>query len=415
MNIKGSHRPALRTILGHAIEAVNGQRCVADFLRQNSLNGDFCLVAIGKAACSMASGACTLLGDQIKGSLVITKHGHCSQKLPGIDVIEAGHPLPDQQSLEAGRQLLSFLDAAPVNAKFLFLVSGGASALVEVLPESVTFKDLTKLNSWLLQSGLPIAEMNAIRKKISCIKGGRLAQQIDGRESTVLLLSDVQDDDPAVIGSGLLFPSDDSSSLINIDKLPGFIQRMLSQVPPIPKTDDKCFNSINWSIIANLQQAITAADKAAISQGYDTKVHTEYLQGDAIECGRHIAQVMQSYPGVLHIWGGETTVTLPANPGKGGRCQSLALSAAIELGGHKRWCLLAAGTDGRDGVSDAAGVCVEANSLEKAKQIMGSDKDPRIYLRNADAGTLFEVSGDLIKTGPTHTNVTDLVMAYMDQ
>ena len=415
MNIKDSHQQVLTNIFLQAIQAVNGERCVEQYLQENPLNGDIFLIAIGKAACSMANGACTVLGHQIKRGLVITKHGHCSPKLPGIHVIEAGHPLPDQQSLAAGRQLLSFLNAAPENARFLFLISGGASALVEVLPESVTFESLEKLNNWLLQSGLPIVEMNAIRKQVSCIKGGRLARYTEGRVTTVLLMSDVQGDNPAVIGSGLLFPSDDSLKIINKEKLPGFIQSMFAQAPPIASTDDPCFNSINWHIIANLQQAITAAGEAAVSLGYITNVHAEYLQGDAIECGRHIAQVMQSYPGVLHIWGGETTVTLPIDPGKGGRCQSLALSAAIELQDDKQWCLLAAGTDGGDGVMDAAGVCIDANTLAKAKQKLAPGADPRIYLKNADAGTLFEASADLIRTGPTGTNVTDVVMGYMER
>ncbi|WP_455200961.1 glycerate kinase type-2 family protein, partial [Kaarinaea lacus] len=346
---------------------------------------------------------------------VITKHGHCSPGLPGVHVIEAGHPLPDQKSLEAGSQLQSYLNTAPANARFLFLISGGASALVEVLPESVSLKNLEKLNNWLLQSGLPIAEMNAIRQQVSCIKGGRLARHTDGRTTTVLLMSDVQGDNPAVIGSGLLVPADDSLKIIDHDKLPRFVQSMLNKAPPIPKTNDPCFNTINWRIIANLQQAIAAAGETAVSLGYVTNIHAEYLQGDAIECGRHIAQVMQCHPGVLHIWGGETTMTLPIDPGKGGRCQSLALSTAIELQGNKQWCLLAAGTDGGDGVMDAAGVCIDANTLARAKQKLVSGTDPRIYLENADAGTLFEASVDLIRTGPTGTNVTDLVMGYMDR
>lgn len=415
MNIKGSHKHVLTDIFLQAVQAVNGECSVAQYLQKNPLNGDIFLIAIGKAACSMASGACTVLGHRIKSSLVITKHGHCFPKLPGIHVMEAGHPLPDQHSLDAGRQLLSFLNTAPANASFLFLISGGASALVEVLPESLTFKDLKKLNTWLLQSGLPISEMNTIRKQISCIKGGRLARQTEEHTSIVLLMSDVQGDDPAVVGSGLLCPPDDSARLINSDNLPGFVQRMLTYAPPIPQADDQCFYAIDWRIIVNLQQAITAAGKAAISQGYDTNVHTEYLQGDAIECGQHIAQVMQRYPGVLHIWGGETTVALPANPGKGGRCQSLALSAAIELQGNEQWCLLAAGTDGDDGVTGAAGACIDASTLEKAQQSLGACSEPLTYLKTADAGTLFEASGDLIRTGPTGTNVTDLVMAYMEQ
>ena len=190
---------------------------------------------------------------------------------------------------------------------------------------------------------------------------------------------------------------------------------MVNLAAQIPITDDTCFKAIDWEVIANLQQAIKAAEKSAISHGFHTNVHKEYLQGDAAQCGQYIAQVMRDYPGVLHIWGGETTVALPPNPGKGGRCQSLALSAAIELGGHDRWSLLAAGTDGDDGVTGAAGVSIDSSTLRKAQQKLATGTDPRVYLQNADAGTFFEASGNLIKTGSTGTNVTDLVLAYMEQ
>jgi hydroxypyruvate reductase len=412
MNINSSHRAAFISIFKDAVRAVNGARCAAHYLRNHAITGDVCLVAIGKAACSMASGARVVLGEKIRHGLVVTKYGGRQPELPGLDVMETGHPLPDKQSLEAGRRLLNLLRDVPLTTTLLFLISGGASALVDVLPGSSTLAELEELNAWLLQSGLPIAQINAIRKLVSCIKGGRLAQQLGGRKTIALLLSDVQGDDPAVIGSGLLFPRDAASDSIQEEALPGFVKRMLLRAPPMPGRDDPCFHNIKWKIIANLRQAVRAADRSAARHGYESVVHEEYLRGDAVACGEGIARIMRSQPGKLHIWGGETTVTLPENPGKGGRCQSLALSAALALQNETNWCLLAAGTDGNDGVMDAAGVCIDSDLFRQERKHLAAESVPEDYLRRADAGSFFEAIGGLLYTGPTGTNVADLVLGF---
>jgi glycerate 2-kinase len=412
MNINNSRRSTFQTIFYDALRAVNGARCTEQFLQNHPTSGDVCVIAIGKAACSMASGARSVLGENIRDGLVITKHGNHVPPLAGLTMLEAGHPMPDQYSLEAGQQLLDLLQRLPPTIELLFLISGGTSALAEVLPDSSMITQLASLNSWLLQSGLPIAAINAIRKRVSCIKGGRLAQYLAGRKTTVLLLSDVQGDDPAVIGSGLLFSSNTMSNHVDEEALPDDIRHMLHKAPSMPDANDRCFNNITWKIIASLKQAMDAANMSAEKYGYQTVVHDEYLQGDAIQSGRRIAQIMQEQPGKLHIWGGETTVTLPEHSGKGGRCQSLALSAAITLCDVNDWCLLAAGTDGDDGVSGAAGACVDARSFAQALSKLGDGGKIVNYLSNADAGSFFELSGDLIITGPTGTNVTDLVFGF---
>ena len=412
MNIKDSQRSTFQAIFYDALRAVNGSRCTEQFLQNYPTSDDVCVIAIGKAACSMASGARSVLGDHIRGGLAITKHGNHVPCLSGLTVLVAGHPVPDKHSLDAGQQLLDLLQRLPQTTELLFLISGGTSALVEVLPGSSTIIQLARLNSWLLQSGLPIVAINAIRKRVSCIKGGRLARYLASRKTTVLLLSDVQGDDPAVIGSGLLFPRNAMSNHLDEEALPDYIRGMFLNAPPMPDASDPCFNNITWKIIANLQQAMDAANKSAEKFSYQTIVHDEYLWGDALQCGKRIAHTMQDQPGKLHIWGGETTVTLPENPGKGGRCQSLALSAAIALQDRKDWCLLAAGTDGDDGVSGAAGVCVDMHSFAQALNKLGDSGKVVNYLSNADAGSFFELSGDLIITGPTGTNVTDLVFGF---
>ncbi len=361
----------------------------------------------------MANGARKVLAERITQNLIVTKYGHSDPKLSEFNILEAGHPLPDQSSLNAGQQLLMLLNTLPEKSNILFLISGGASSLVEVLPGGVSINDLENLNAWLLHSGWSITEINTLRKRVSCIKGGRLARHVLGHKSTVLLMSDVQNDDPAVIGSGMLFASDLISSLARDKELPDFIQQILHHAPAMPSADDPCFESIESAIIANLTIAKNAARQAATQLGYHVVVHSTYLQGDAIARGKEIAEVLKKQPDKLHIWGGEVTVVLPPKPGKGGRCQSMALSAAIALRDENDWCLLAAGTDGGDGVMDAAGVYIDNHTLENARRVLGAEVDPETFLQNADAGSLFEASGNLLNTGPTGTNVCDLVLAYL--
>ena len=413
MDINSSRLPDLRSLFEQAVLAVQGKACVSDYLQQYPVTGDIYLLAIGKAACSMAQGARNILENQIKDNLVITRHGYREPNLSGLNIIEAGHPFPDANSIEAGKQLIDFVQATPATGKLLCLISGGTSSLVEVLPDTISLDDLIQLNKWLLRSGLAIVDMNAIRKQVSCIKGGRLARYLQGREAIVLLMSDVQGDDPAIIGSGLLFPSQSHVPGEVLEKLPATIQHILLQSPPFPDTDDPIFNTIKWQVIANLSQAMRAAEYAANAKGYHVVVHQSCLQGDAIQCGKHLARILQAQPGILHIWGGEVTVNLPRNPGKGGRCQSLALSTAIEMRSKINWCLLAAGTDGSDGMMDAAGVCINSDSLAKAERKLAGDA--KSYLDSADAGTFFTASGDLVITGSTGTNVTDLVFGYLDK
>ncbi|MGD8884482.1 MAG: DUF4147 domain-containing protein [Gammaproteobacteria bacterium] len=417
MNINGSRNAALkdhlRQVFQVALQAVNGERCVEQYLRKHPPGQNVWLIAIGKAACSMTCGASRVLGHHLQKGLVITKEGCCTPELNGFDVLQTGHPLPDQRSLQAGQQVLDFLSEAPANAELLVLISGGASALVEVLPAGLSIDDLHDVNRWLLQSGLPIQQMNAIRKQMSAIKGGRLAQRLGGRNTKVLLISDVQDDDPAVIGSGLLFPTSGALAYIDQQALPTGIQRLLAHALPMPGPDAPCFSHISWDIVASLSQAVDAANDAATRLGLDTEVHKRYLAGDAISTGKDIANTLRAQPDKFHIWGGETTVTLPANPGMGGRCQSLALSTAITLQHQSGWALLAAGTDGDDGNSHVAGACVDATSLDRARQNLGNNTNLDDYLQRADSASLFAASGDLVKTGPTGTNVTDLVLGYL--
>lgn len=386
------------------LAAVQGQRCVADYLSHNPLQPPVFLIAAGKAACAMTRGAMTVPGVQIVNGLVITKTGHGDaqlQKDPRLHCIESGHPLPNNDSLLAGDTLCQFLDAVPEGAGLLFLVSGGASSLVEVLPEGVQLDDLVRANQWLLGSGLPIDEINRVRQGLSRIKGGGLLDWVKDRPTTVLLISDVPGDDPGTIGSGLLYPARISP---RTTILPEWLERPgLHQAPyrQLPET-------VRHYILATNDRALQAAADKGRALGYDVTVMAASLAGDAQQAGEVIASQLQALPGGVYLWGGETTVTLPAISGVGGRNLHLALSAALALHATGNIVILAAGTDGTDGPTDYAGAIVDCGTLGRG-QVKGLDA--RACLQQADSGRYLAACNDVLQTGPTGTNVMDMVIA----
>lgn len=392
-------RRQLLTIFAHALEGVRGDHVVAEGLREIPDEGRWEIVAIGKAAAAMWRGAREALGERRGASLVITKHGHAEGLAsgPDLEVMESDHPVPGPCSLEAGRRLLTFLDDAPADARFLFLISGGASSLVEVLPEGMTLERLARLNTWLLGSGLEISLMNAVRKRASRIKGGGLLRWLKGRPARCLLISDVPGDDPAVIGSGLLVPSD----IPLPSALPQWVRDCLEELP-------RERAGVDCRVVASREHLLDAAERSAAEAGFTIHRHETFLEGDAAQTGRETARALLDAPAGLHLWAGETTVRLPENPGRGGRNQQFALAAAMELEGHSGIYLLAAGTDGTDGPTEDAGALVDGRSVTRMR-IDGIDAGQA--LARADAGTALEVAGDLIRTGPTGTNVMDLVIA----
>ncbi|HEX2667617.1 MAG TPA: DUF4147 domain-containing protein [Gammaproteobacteria bacterium] len=387
-----------------ALAAVEGRACVRDWLRVHPLGGPYHLVALGKAAGAMAAGALEADGEGLRSGLVITRHGYLDEAAvyrdPRILALEAGHPLPDEHSLAAGAALRLFLGEAPDDARFLFLVSGGASSLVEVPVDGVSLQDLRQLNLWLLGSGLPIAAVNRVRTAVSRIKGGRLAAELRGRAAMLLLMSDVPGDVLEDIGSGLLLPS----APLSMPELPARFAALPLQREPVPTSA-----GIDTHLIASNRHAREAVAAAAHAVGHAVEDHGPFPETDAASCGERIAQLMLKAGKGVHVWGGETTVKLPDNPGQGGRNQHLALAAARVLAGTDGVILLAAGTDGSDGGSDDAGALVDGATLER-----GSDAgyDAADCLARADAGSFLEGSGDLVHTGPTGTNVMDLVIAF---
>ncbi|TVQ69284.1 MAG: DUF4147 domain-containing protein [Chromatiaceae bacterium] len=406
------HRDILLHCFHQALEAVNGEQVVRRQLAIKKPEGAVHAVAIGKAAAAMAQGARTGLGGQLKRALMITRHGHGDEALAHDGrflCLESDHPLPGEASLAAGAQLLEFISATPPGDTLLFLISGGTSSLVEVLPEGMTLADLQRINGWLLGSGLDIQAMNRVRGAVSCIKSGRLRGYLGQRPAEVWLISDVPGNDPAVIGSGLLSPPRDSHPPPVLPSgLSGIIQRAMDAQAGGWAQGRK----VPVRVLATLEDACRAAGDAARSLRCPVTLHGEFLQGEAAERGAALAHWLRQEgraPGV-HVWGGETTVTLPENPGQGGRNQHLALAAARVLSGCPNVTLLAAGTDGSDGVTLATGALVDGGTWDR---IRAQGLDPDQALATANAHPCLQASGDLLTTGPTGTNVMDLVIAHI--
>ena len=373
-------RELLLTLLQAALQRVDGRRCVRDALAAAPLAAPVWVAAIGKAALSMALGAHDALGAAIAQTLVITRDGAGLNELTARTAAEvhlSAHPVPDERSLAAGGRLLAWVDALPPSARPLFLISGGSSALVEVLEPPATLAHLEELTRRALAEDIGIGELNARRAALSRIKGGRLTARLRGRAARALFVSDVPDDDPRVIGSGLLGPAGSG--------------------------DDR----VERAVVASVDHAVAAVAARARELGLAVHAPTGRFAGNATRLAARFAHELQLIPAQLAVWGGESTVRLPPQPGRGGRNQHLALAAARLIAGHGDLLLLAAGTDGSDGVTADAGALVDA---ETCARVALAELDADRCLEQADSARALAASGDLVHTGPTGTNVGDLVM-----
>lgn len=375
------HRLLLE-LLHAGLERVDGRRCVREALlaRPPPHDAPVWAAAIGKASAAMALGAADALGRSLERMLVITKAGHLVPELlslSGVEAHESAHPVPDQRSLAAGQRLLDWVDRLPAGVSPLFLVSGGASSLVEVPEPGVSLEALAQLSARGLAEGIAISELNTRRARLSQIKGGRLAGRFGGRAVRALFLSDVPDDDPAVIGSGLLGPCT------------GGVDRIERQV------------------IASVGLAMEGVALAASQRGFTVECVLPSFAGDAIHLAARFAHELLIGNTQVRIWGGESTVRLPPHPGRGGRNQHLALAAARFLPDYPQLLLLAAGTDGTDGPTEAAGGLVDADTCARLA-LAGLDADD--CLSRADSGTALAAADALVRTGPTGTNVADLAI-----
>jgi glycerate 2-kinase len=371
-------RELLLTLLQAGLRSVDGRRCVREALASTPEAAPVWVAAVGKAAVSMALGAYEALGHAIESSLVITRDDEGLTELTtraAAEVYLGSHPVPDARSLAAGERLLSWVDALPARAHPLFLISGGSSALVEVLEPPATLHDLEELTRRALAAD--IGEFNARRAALSRIKGGRLAARLRGRAARALFVSDVPHDDPRVIGSGLMGPASSGE------------------------------DRVARRVVASVDQAVAAVAARARETGLRVHAPSGRFADNATRLAARFAHELRLSPAQLCVWGGESTVQLPPHPGRGGRNQHLALAAARLIAGHADLLLLAAGTDGSDGVTADAGALVDA---ETCARVALAELDADRCLEQADSARALAASGDLIHTGPTGTNVGDLVM-----
>ena len=378
------------------------------------------VIGAGKASVKMAAAVEKLLGRRIRAGLINTKYGH-GARLRRVEINESGHPLPDAMGQAGAERIASIAAGAAEDDLILFLVSGGASALMPLPAPPLTLEEKQATTRLLLACGATIHEINCVRKHISAIKGGQLARLAYPATVLALILSDVVGDDLDVIGSGPTVP--DSSTFADarailerygvFEQVPDAVRRRLQAgTQETPKPGDAIFQRVENLIIGSNRLALDAAAREARSLGYRTLVLTTTLQGEAREVAQVLAGIAREIrasgrpipPPVCVLAGGETTVTIRGS-GMGGRNQELALAAASGIAGLEDVAILSAGTDGTDGPTDAAGAIAEGSTLAHAA---AAGLDAAQYLARNDSYHFFDKLGGLIRTGPTGTNVADI-------
>ncbi len=387
--------------------------------------GRLIVLGAGKASAAMAQELEKVLEGHLRPEgFIVTKYGH-ALPLQQLELLEAGHPVPDEHSLEASRRFLETAAAAGENDLVILLLSGGASALLADVPEGASLADVQQLFTLLLNSGAGIHDINIVRKHLSKIKGGWLAQNIYPATLCTLVLSDVVGNDLSVIGSGPAVPDPstfaDTMAVLQkyrlSEQLPPAIRRYLDDgvagvVPDTPKAGDVVFTKVHHYLAGTNHIALQAAADKARSLGYHPQVLSSETTGDAHTVAATLVAAARAYEGprpACLLAGGETTVHVTGD-GKGGRNQQLALAAAIALAGHEGITLLCAGTDGTDGPTNAAGAVVDHQTLERAAALQLDAQD---FLQRQDAWTFFSKAGGLLVTGPTQTNVMDLMIMLL--
>jgi glycerate 2-kinase len=383
------------------------------------------VIGAGKASAAMAVAVERLLGKRITGGLINTKYGHVA-RLRRVQLNECGHPVPDEAGVRGAAGIAEIAAAAGESDLLICLISGGASALAPAPAPPITLAEKQETTKLLLRSGANIHEMNAVRKHISSLKGGQLARLASPATVLSLMLSDVIGDDLDVIGSGPTAP-DSSTFAIAASLLDKYgirsteptavrdrIERgVKGEVAETPKPGDPIFDRVQNLVVGSNALAVDAAAVEAKKLGYRPLVLSTFIEGETRDIGRAHAAIAKEIvasgrpvkaPACV-ISGGETTVTIRGD-GLGGRSQEFCLAAAIDLAGLPvDVALLSGGTDGTDGPTDAAGAVAFSDTISRARSL---GLDATAYLARNDSYRFFERIGDLIKTGPTNTNVMDI-------
>lgn len=426
-------------IIRHAIHSVLPDEAVKSVLTGDRFHSvadggeKLYLVAIGKAAWQMAQAAVEILDDQLDGGIVLTKYNHVKGEISHVECLEAGHPVPDENSFEGTQKILDMTTDLNQEDVVLFLISGGGSALFE--KPLVTDEELEDATKQLLASGADIKEMNTIRKRLSTVKGGRFALHVAPAKIFSIVLSDIIGDPLDMIASGPAC-ADQSTCAEALEiadrynlKLKDSIKELLKKETP------KELYNVETVVSGSVSALCTAAKEACKELGYETIILTDRLDCEAREAGAFLASIAKTQycnmqgnmcgdvpqnmqqneqqkntNKLAFIAGGETVVHLHGT-GKGGRNQELALSAAIGLDGMEDVALFSVGSDGTDGPTDAAGGYVDGKTCETLRQ-----QKTNIYheLRNNNAYVALEKCDGLIKTGPTGTNVNDVTVLLID-
>ncbi|MEZ5336275.1 MAG: glycerate kinase [Methanolobus sp.] len=386
-------------------------------------------VAFGKAAISMAKAIEHILGDTLSGGIAVTKYGFAGS-LNKMDVYEAGHPIPDDNSIKAGNKINDFLQNTDSKDLVIFLISGGGSSLVTHPRKGVSITDIVKLTDTLMRAGATIDELNTVRKHLCSIKGGGLAKMAYPSESVSLILSDVVGDPLDVIASGPTVP--DTSTFSDFNEIVSRYNLRLSPavaglledglegvIEETPNSGAVVFEKTSHFLIGTNALALQEAKNKASELGYNTMLLTSSIVGEAKEVAKVFAAIAREeklredplpLPACI-LAGGETTVTMKGK-GEGGRCQEMALAFGIEVTDLEHVLLLAAGTDGNDGTTDSAGAFGDGSTVQRGRD-MQMDAYRELY--NNNSYDYFKETGDLIVTGPTGTNVMDIYIVLVDR
>jgi glycerate 2-kinase len=395
--------------------------------------GKLYAVAFGKAAASMMRAVTDKAEDLLTGGMVITKYGHARTfRLPDmIEVYEAGHPLPDQQGVAATRRAVAVLQKADAATLVLCLISGGGSALFVAPCAGVTLEEKQHVTALLMRAGADIVELNTVRKHLSLVKGGRLAEIAHPARVISLILSDVIGDPLDTIASGPTAPDastfGDAVAVLKkyhlLEKIPETVKAVLIDgvrglITETLKKDSLVWQAVENCIVGSNAKATSAAVSYAQGQGYETVLLASDLQGEARDVGGKLAaralealkESRADHKKRCLVAGGETTVTVKGK-GRGGRNTEMALAFALEIAGSDGMTMLSAGTDGTDGPTDAAGAVVDGKTIPQAATI---GLDAGAYLEDNDSYSFFHKTGGLVMTGPTGTNVMDVEVVLID-
>ena len=438
-----NQQKALKGIFRAGLEAVDPERAIRKYVRRKGNQlfvGDrsyaldrfkrILLIGAGKGTAPMAKALEEILGDYLTEGWIVVKYGY-GMPLEKTHTTEAGHPIPDEAGLRATEIVLDKIRECTGEDLIMCAFSGGGSALLPAPSPPIGLDEKQEITRLLLESGATINEINAIRKHLSRSKGGWLAKTAYPATVVSLILSDVIGDRLDVIASGPTVPDKSTfagcTEIIQrynlVARLPEAVAEYFQQgaagmVSETPKVGDPAFSRVQNLIVGNNRGALLAAQEQALSLGYKTMILSSQIEGEAREVaqvfaaiGKEICQAgMPISPPACVLAGGEPTVTIQGK-GKGGRNQELALACAISIDGWDRIFLLSAGTDGTDGPTDAAGAIVSGLTCTRARQ---ADLNPYSYLLANDSYSFFESLGDLLKTGPTRTNVMDIICMLVE-